>query len=107
MSLETIITITAAICEILTFLAGFGVVIYNQGVFKATVTERMNALDIRFERAHTQNTQEIHELKQSVVRIDATVSTLREDRVRLNKIEEDVKELRQMWAGHNQATTRV
>lgn len=85
MSVETIIATTAAVCEILIFLGGLGTMLYQLGTFKATVAERLN-----------HSGQEIHELKQSVTRIDEIVSTLREDRIRLNKIEEDVRELRQM-----------
>lgn len=94
MSLETVITLTAATCEILIFLGGVVAMIYHLGTFKATTTERLRALTERFDLAHSQNNQEINELKTAVGRVISDVSMLREDRVRLNRIEEEVREIR-------------
>lgn len=111
MSIETIITITAAICEILVFVIGLGGMIYNQGTFRAAIAgridvlgaqtgERLKALTERFDLAHSQNNSEISELKQAVGKVMSDVSTLREDRIRLNRIEEEVRELRRERDAH-------
>lgn len=95
MSTDVIISLVVAIAAVLTMLGGVSTVIFQIGGFRTMVTERFRALENLFDITEKQHLREVSDLKQTVARIDAIVTALREDRVRLNSIEERVHELQQ------------
>jgi hypothetical protein len=98
MTIDQIIALAGVAIGLLAVIGSAIAVLVKLGSFEGRVEERFKSIWDKFDIIHAYQNKEIADIKQSIARMDNTLSMVTADRMRIERVEEELRELRAMVA---------